>query len=36
MDMEEVDLNSSVELEEGHKLNSMGIVSNIIAGDCHG
>lgn len=26
----------SAELEEGHKLNSMGIVSNVTAGECHG
>ena len=25
----------STELEEGHKLNSMGIVSNVTAGECH-
>lgn len=26
----------SAELEEGHKSNSMGIVSNVTAGECHG
>lgn len=36
MDMQEVGLNGSAELDEGHKLNFMGIVSNFTAGECHG
>lgn len=37
MDMEEVGRPySSTELEEGHKLNSRGIVSNVITVECHG